>query len=147
MNNSCPYCKSEISDTTDILFCPKCKTAHHYDCWREAGLRCTIFGCRGGIPLRNHPAIARFLRISSPFFVIFFFLMGSLSVLFVVFQSSSPQNVFFGIITSFAFYSWPVFLAGIIVWAVRCWRNAIFINSQHQLLFVIRFFKGVEVRK
>ncbi len=38
----CGVCKAEI--LTDMVFCRKCKTPHHADCWQYFG-KCTVFGC------------------------------------------------------------------------------------------------------
>jgi hypothetical protein len=38
----CQICGEEI--TGDLVFCRRCKTPHHRDCWLYAG-RCSVFGC------------------------------------------------------------------------------------------------------
>ncbi|MCI0447276.1 hypothetical protein L0152_29215 [bacterium] len=53
--SACPYCKSKILNRSDILECPNCKTAHHSECWREAGQKCTIYGCKGSLTLPPIP--------------------------------------------------------------------------------------------
>jgi hypothetical protein len=38
----CRICGEEIRD--NLVFCRRCKTPHHWDCWHYAG-RCSVFGC------------------------------------------------------------------------------------------------------
>lgn len=38
----CQICGEEIRD--DLVFCRRCKTPHHRDCWLYAG-RCSVFAC------------------------------------------------------------------------------------------------------
>jgi hypothetical protein len=38
----CQVCGEEIRD--DLVFCRRCKTPHHRDCWLYAG-RCSVFAC------------------------------------------------------------------------------------------------------
>lgn len=38
----CQICGEEI--TTDMVFCRRCKTPHHHDCWKYYG-SCAIYGC------------------------------------------------------------------------------------------------------
>lgn len=42
----CPYCKDDLDpEGPDPLeVCPRCRTAHHAECWTEAG-GCTIYAC------------------------------------------------------------------------------------------------------
>jgi len=46
MNESCPYCREDISSEQKKI-CGVCKTPHHFDCWNENG-GCTVFGCTEG---------------------------------------------------------------------------------------------------
>jgi Prokaryotic RING finger family 1 len=41
---NCPYCKSPLSEMTEITQCGLCRTGHHRSCWKEYG-RCSVFGC------------------------------------------------------------------------------------------------------
>ena len=45
----CPYCKEELTESTDLVKCSECKTLHHRDCWKEAD-KCSVYGCTG-VPL------------------------------------------------------------------------------------------------
>jgi hypothetical protein len=38
----CQVCGEQIVD--DLVFCRRCKTPHHRDCWQYVG-RCSVFGC------------------------------------------------------------------------------------------------------
>jgi hypothetical protein len=38
----CQVCGEEIA--SDLVFCQRCKTPHHRDCWLYVG-RCSVFGC------------------------------------------------------------------------------------------------------
>jgi len=41
----CPYCRDDLDpDSTALEVCPRCHTAHHADCYAEAG-GCTIYAC------------------------------------------------------------------------------------------------------
>lgn len=44
----CPYCKSKLEETDDIVACSACEMPHHKDCWVE-NQGCTTFGCMGTI--------------------------------------------------------------------------------------------------
>ena len=44
----CPYCKSKLKETDDIVACSACEMPHHKDCWVE-NQGCTTFGCMGTI--------------------------------------------------------------------------------------------------
>lgn len=44
----CPYCKTELKSTDDIVVCSECDMPHHKDCWIE-NQGCTTFGCLGTI--------------------------------------------------------------------------------------------------
>lgn len=46
----CPYCRDALAAETEAVeSCDACRTAHHRQCWREAG-GCTVFGCAGRPP-------------------------------------------------------------------------------------------------
>lgn len=40
----CPYCRSNIVESEQVLMCPSCNTPHHTDCWEE-NKGCTVYGC------------------------------------------------------------------------------------------------------
>ena len=40
----CPFCKTEIMETDEVMVCPACSTPHHKGCWDE-NKGCTTFGC------------------------------------------------------------------------------------------------------
>jgi hypothetical protein len=42
-NPICQVCGEEIG--SDMVFCRRCRTPHHLDCWQYTG-SCSIFGCR-----------------------------------------------------------------------------------------------------
>lgn len=42
-NPICPICGEVITD--DLVFCSRCKTPHHGDCWGYTGC-CSVFGCQ-----------------------------------------------------------------------------------------------------
>ena len=44
----CPYCRTELNETDDIVVCNDCEMPHHKDCWVE-NQGCTTFGCTGTI--------------------------------------------------------------------------------------------------
>ena len=44
----CPYCKSPITEESDVVVCSVCEMPHHKDCWIENS-GCTTFGCTGTI--------------------------------------------------------------------------------------------------
>lgn len=46
----CPYCKSELTNADEVVFCSECKMPHHKICWIE-NKGCTTFGCQGTIDL------------------------------------------------------------------------------------------------
>lgn len=42
----CPYCRSRLSSSVDLIVCAFCRTAQHRACWNTNG-KCSVFGCRG----------------------------------------------------------------------------------------------------
>jgi predicted amidophosphoribosyltransferase len=44
----CPYCKTELTEADNPVYCSVCEMPHHRDCWAENG-GCTTFGCTGTI--------------------------------------------------------------------------------------------------
>lgn len=50
----CQICREEI--TSDMVFCRRCRTPHHLDCWQYTGC-CSVYGCRETRYLV--PAVAR----------------------------------------------------------------------------------------
>lgn len=46
IGKTCPYCKTQIEESDEIIVCPACNIAHHKACWEENG-GCTTFGCLG----------------------------------------------------------------------------------------------------
>jgi len=42
-NVRCQVCGEEI--VTDMVFCRRCKTPHHRECWEYTGI-CSVYGCR-----------------------------------------------------------------------------------------------------
>lgn len=48
----CPYCKTEFTDTDDIVVCNSCEMPHHKSCWVD-NQGCTTFGCLGTIDSPN----------------------------------------------------------------------------------------------
>jgi len=45
----CPFCKSSLSRSRQLVRCSLCHTAHHADCWKENGSLCSVFRCLGGL--------------------------------------------------------------------------------------------------
>lgn len=45
---TCPYCKSIITETDEVVLCSRCEAPHHKQCWIE-NQGCTTFGCNGTI--------------------------------------------------------------------------------------------------
>jgi len=48
----CKVCGDEIRE--ELVFCQRCKTPHHHDCWQYTGV-CSVFGCREQTFLVPHP--------------------------------------------------------------------------------------------
>ena len=48
IGKTCPYCKTTLTETDDIVVCDICEMPHHKDCWIENG-SCTTFGCTGKV--------------------------------------------------------------------------------------------------
>ena len=48
VNKICPFCKTEIQETDEIVICSACEMPHHKECWIE-NQGCTTFGCTGTI--------------------------------------------------------------------------------------------------
>lgn len=43
----CPYCRDDLAaERLEVVCCPACRTAHHAECFADAG-GCTVLGCRG----------------------------------------------------------------------------------------------------
>lgn len=40
----CPFCKSPIKESEEVIVCPSCDAPHHKGCWEE-NKGCTTFGC------------------------------------------------------------------------------------------------------
>ena len=40
----CPYCRSEMTDASQLFLCPYCRTPHHKECW-DAKKECSVFSC------------------------------------------------------------------------------------------------------
>lgn len=51
----CPFCKTEIKPTDEIVVCSDCDMPHHKDCWIE-NQGCTTFGCLGTIKAADNAA-------------------------------------------------------------------------------------------
>jgi hypothetical protein len=45
----CPWCRESFFGTEEVETCRVCRTAHHTECFGEAG-GCTVFGCKGAPP-------------------------------------------------------------------------------------------------
>lgn len=59
---ACPVCLGPVS--SNVVFCRRCGTPHHRDCFRYAG-RCSIYACRGRQYRRApHPSRRRLARVS-----------------------------------------------------------------------------------
>lgn len=48
VGKTCPYCKTQLKETDDVVMCSSCEIPHHKDCWIE-NQGCTTFGCTGTI--------------------------------------------------------------------------------------------------
>jgi len=48
IGKKCPFCKTELKETDEIVRCSSCRMPHHKDCW-IANNGCTTFGCLGTI--------------------------------------------------------------------------------------------------
>lgn len=44
----CPFCKTELKPSDEVVVCSACEMPHHKDCWVE-NQGCTTFGCVGTI--------------------------------------------------------------------------------------------------
>ncbi len=45
---NCPICTEKLAANSQIVLCPKCKCAHHHDCWEMgAAYHCGSFACDG----------------------------------------------------------------------------------------------------
>jgi hypothetical protein len=49
VGRTCPYCQGVIKRGTAVVACSTCGTAHHHECWQEAG-GCTSPGCSDATP-------------------------------------------------------------------------------------------------
>ncbi|MEI6287546.1 MAG: CD225/dispanin family protein [Bacillota bacterium] len=47
IGKNCPYCQFPIKPGEPIVYCSKCRLAHHRECWEHNGNSCTTFGCDG----------------------------------------------------------------------------------------------------
>lgn len=45
----CPFCKSSLSRSGQLIRCSLCHTAHHTECWKENGNVCSVFRCLGSL--------------------------------------------------------------------------------------------------
>jgi len=41
----CPFCKTKITESDEVIVCPECRIPHHKGCWEE-NKGCTTFGCK-----------------------------------------------------------------------------------------------------
>lgn len=44
VKNICLFCQSTIKDKSCIIYCPKCNSPYHIECWEENG-GCSLYGC------------------------------------------------------------------------------------------------------
>jgi predicted amidophosphoribosyltransferase len=52
----CPFCKTVLTESDDVVRCSACEMPHHKDCWIEnAG--CTTFGCQGTVSGAGIPPV------------------------------------------------------------------------------------------
>ena len=54
----CPYCKTKIENSDDIVMCSLCEMPHHRECWIENN-GCTTFGCTGTINNTHEKIVTR----------------------------------------------------------------------------------------
>ena len=52
IGKTCPYCKTELKETDEIVLCSACRMPHHKECW-IANNGCTTFSCPGTIDYPN----------------------------------------------------------------------------------------------
>ncbi|MEI6287551.1 MAG: RING finger protein [Bacillota bacterium] len=45
VGKTCPYCQFTIKPGEETIVCDQCGMAHHVQCWKENGDKCTTFGC------------------------------------------------------------------------------------------------------
>ena len=64
----CPFCENEIEEGDFVVFCSRCKTPHHFDCWK-ANKGCTTYACDGKLmtleEYENAPAPVNYARTES----------------------------------------------------------------------------------
>ncbi len=129
----CPFCKSKILNRSDILKCPNCKTVHHSECWREAGQKCTIYGCKGRMALPPIPNprpqyvrqwnLKKILRKSAETLAGYAFLIAFISINIIEplgIYEYFPRwlNFILAYTTITCAYGLAVFLVGGFVWAI-----------------------------
>lgn len=51
-NVTCKVCGDALED--DLVYCRRCKTPHHLECWRYTGI-CSVFGCRETVYIIPQP--------------------------------------------------------------------------------------------
>ena len=44
VGQSCIFCQQQFRDTDEVVACPRCRSAHHVQCWKEKG-GCGKTGC------------------------------------------------------------------------------------------------------
>ena len=44
VGRQCVVCQKAFQPNDEVVVCPRCKTPHHGDCWREVG-GCGSYGC------------------------------------------------------------------------------------------------------
>jgi hypothetical protein len=54
-DSCCAYCKESLIDTTDVVYCSSCNTAHHVDCF-ELNAKCAVFGCASSVTIQPQSA-------------------------------------------------------------------------------------------
>jgi len=60
---NCPFCRSPLKPSDEIIECPECGVSHHADCWHGNGDHCTVYGCQGSL---REPARNRAQPVASP---------------------------------------------------------------------------------
>lgn len=54
----CPYCRSEISQSAEMVACSDCGSRYHIECWRNNN-GCSVFACRGRMITLSDGGISR----------------------------------------------------------------------------------------
>lgn len=47
IGKTCPYCQFPVKPGERVVACPVCQVAHHDECWKDNGSKCTTFACCG----------------------------------------------------------------------------------------------------